>query len=407
MSKVRVYVLPFDADGNYLSEYVEVTDDVLTLSDIVEGIDNVEFDVGSIRVTNLKITLKNLSGKYSDVTNIQSIFASKRKDSKVKITWNRLAYPLVCGFFKAGTSPLGVDNTIFEGLIKDVNSKSSIKDQVIEFSVLGFDSALYDTEVPYSSVNATDDYTSVLYTCLNTEPFKNLVTVSLANINPGNDPQIDSKANLENKTVGEILKGALLDSLSVFYIKNGTAYVSDRTPGASISKTFYGQGSIIGIENIIDIPGYRDGVNRVKNFWRWRDTTLVSSDPTSVELYGVQQKELSSDLIDSASTSKINTILGAYKDDFRNAKMELDLVTPLEVDTLSLNLLDRVAIDYPTVFVPADNNVLPRYGLEVYGAVRYPYGRWDLTLTTSTNFKILQKKTSLQNNTITLKLREI
>lgn len=409
MGKVKVYVKPFDDTGAYVDDYIDISDRVTRLGDISIGIENSDYEVGVNVNSNLRLSLRNDDGYFSDVTNLNSIFRTKRKDSKVKVTYNRRTHPLRCGFFKPGRERLPNEVTVFEGLLNDISSVSDIKDQMADFSVLGFESKLQEMEVPYSSIDATDDYADAIYACLNQAPFNTYVTVDIANITPDYDPGLDSKDWLENKTVREALRQLLQDTRSVLYIKDSTVYVVPRDATASVQKTFYGQASIDGIENIVGINNFRDGVNRIKNYWTFRDTTIKSTDATSVSTYGVQKTELYTQLLNTSPTTKISDMLSGYKDDFSNPKIELELVSKIDYTTLALNILDRVTVDYPTVYTPADGDAtLPRYGLDIYGAVRYPYGRFDLTLSPNDyDFKILNIKYSLTKNLVTFKLREI
>lgn len=408
MGIIRTYLKVFNIDGNYEEDFIEISRDVLSVGDIQRGVDNTEFDVGVVKNSSLKLRLRNDTGKYSDVGDFQSIFNFSRKNSIIRVDYSRNVTPLIAGFFEPGKKPLDKTVTLFEGLINDVTSASDIESQFADFTVLGYESVLSEIEVPFASIGSTDSYKDVLSKCLDMPPFRDLVSFNVLNINPGLSISIDTKVFLENKTVGEVLPRLLLDSGSVFYIKDGNAIISSREPTVDLKRTFYGQSSIDGIEDILNIPVYRDGVNRVKNFWRWKDTSLRALDSTSISVYGAQVKELESQLIEASSTVKIQSILDEYRDDFRDPKIELDLITPMNTDTIDLQILDRVKIDYPTVYEAPDGSVIARYGLSIYGENRYPFGRWNLVIDPDqVAFKIINEKLSPRNKTITFKLREI
>lgn len=407
MARWRVYVKPFGEDGEYLSDYIEVTKDVASLGSPKQGIDNTEFDIGVVKNSGFNITLRNDHGKYSDVTELRSIFRTTRKNSLIKITWDIRSYDLIAGFFSVGEEVLGGEYVVFEGLINEVTSVSNISAQQATFSVLGFESLLNEIEVPYSSISNGQNLSAVIYALLNQAPFNERVTVSLSNITPGTDLAIDDKTSLENKSVGQVLKDLLLIANSVLYIKSGTVYVTSRDASSTLMFTFYGQASR-SIENVINIPKYRDGMNRVFNLWQWEETSSVARDTTSITRYGVKPKAMRNELIADASTSKIATILEANRDEFSFPKVELELETPIWYDTLALNILDKVNIDYPTIYIPFDGGDLPRYGLDYYdGTARYPYEQWSLTLNTDTYFKIMSRKLDVTKQTITFGLREV
>lgn len=407
MGKIRTYIKPFDDAGNYLSDFIEVSDSVVTVGDVSRGIDSSDFEIGVTKNSSLSLRVQNNDGKFSDVTNLNSIFKFKRKDSIVKITYDQNTEPLICGFFRPGVSPLGLESTLFEGVLNEVSSLQNIKEQEVQFTVLGYDSKLQETETPFSSLDVTMDYETLIFTCLDTAPFNHLVTVSSGNINCGLNFAPDTIGDLENKTVAEALAILLRDSVSVLYInRNNEVIVSPRDAALSLSKTFYGAASQEGIEDILNISDYRDGANRVKNFFTWRDTALVQSDATSVSTFGVQKTELDSSLINVASTTKINNILTDYKDAFRLPKVELTLLAPLTYANIGLSILDKVNIDYPTVYDSLTGG-LAYYGASFYEQANYPAVKDDLTISTSTEFKVLNIKISAQKNTITLKLREV
>lgn len=408
MARWRVYIKPFDDDGEYQSDWTEVTSDVIELGSPKQGIDNTEFDVGVIKNSGFNITLRNDHGHYSEVNILTSIFRFTRKNTLIKITWDIRDYDLVCGFFQCGREPLGGEYLVFTGVINEVTSVSNIQYQQAVFSVLGFDSLLNEIDVPYSSINNGDTLSAMLYAMINQAPFTDHVSVSLSNITPGTDLAIDDKSSLENKTVGKVLKNILLAAQSVLFIKDGTVFVTDRTASEGTAFTFYGQASDR-IENIISVPKYRDGMNRVFNHWIWTDVpAVVARDLTSITRYGTLEKEIKCELISDSSTSKIQTILNANRDEFSFPKRELDVETPIWYGTLALNILDRVVIDYPTVYIAADGGDIPRYDLaHIYdGTVRYPFEQWSLTIGTETDFKIVGKKIDVKKHTITFSLRE-
>lgn len=405
MSRTRVYIKPFDVLGNYVDDFIEVTDDVLesSVASIRKEIDSTEYNAGVFKFSNITLTLSNEHGKYSDVEGTRSIFETKRTDSIVKITWN----PNVDDVPIAGEMILAdsTDVVVFEGLISDEATTLNVGDQLIKFQCMGYESLFNRMEVPYGSLSAGDTFDEILLACLDQAPFNSLVTVSGANINAGTNSVTDAVASLENKTVKEALDELLVVGNAVLYIKDNVVYVSDRTASATLQYTFYGQASNTGAENIVDITGYRKGYNRVINYWTWQDSSNLSQDATSVSTYGVRKKEIGSDLI--TNSAKKDTILTALKDEFYAAKQELMLETGLTYTRLGLSLLDKIQVDYPTVFVSADDSPLPIYGISKYGSSRYPIGQWSMTLSTSTNFKIIGIKYNLRKGTITFKLREV
>lgn len=403
--RYRVYIKPFDDQGIYLSDFIEVTKDVLSISDITQKIDSSEYDVGIIRNSGVNVILRNEQGLYSDINTLTSIFRYKRKSSIVRVTWSIQDSPNYCGFTTCGEALLGDEITLFEGVLNEISSSIDISKQQITFQVLGYESILDEMETPYADITNGDTLSDTIIALINQAPFNDLVEVHAMNIGVGFDTTIDDKESLEGKTVGENLDSLLLATNAVLYIINNTVYVSPRTPTPEVKYAFYGQGSITGIENIINIPKYRDGLNRTFNYWVWPDTGVISRDVSSIDLYGALKKSFEIAII--TIDTKRADILETNRVEFAFPKAELDLETPMLYETWALNILDRVQIDYPTVYTPADNNPLPRYGAVVYGTSRYPFGQFTLTIDNSRRFKILSKKLNKKKNTILFTLREI
>lgn len=408
MGVFKVYVKPFDTRGEYQEDFIDVSRDVLKVGDTNENLDSTEYELGIFRLSGIKITLRNDHGRFSSPPNSRSIFNYKRKDSQVKITWNIRPEPLCVGFFKAGQcGPVGEEIEIYRGLLNETTAASDINSRTIEFDVLGMESLLDRVTVPYADINL-DNMSDVFYSILNQSQITSLLSVSLSNINPGLDQVIDVKNDLENKTAKEALgsgNNLLFLSQSVLTTKDQVIEIKTRDPSNDVKFSFYGQSSQLGNENIIDIKNYREGFNKVRNFWAWEDTSLTSQSNSSVEKFGIQKREIDSTII--TDSTKRQNILTSLKDDFSEPKIEMTLVAPLTNDTAKLSLLDKVDIDYPTVYLPSDNNPLPVWGREKWGEFLWPIGSFELTINQLTKFKILSRKIKVKDEIIEFKLREV
>lgn len=408
MGKFRVYLKTFDELGNYQSEYTDVSNDVLSIGNIKQTLDNSQYDVGIFRFGSVKIKLRNDTGKYLDETSTRSIFPLKRQDTKIKVTFDINPKKLCVGFFKAGAcGPINDELDIFEGLVTEITANSDVDEQEVVFDVLGFESIFDRVEVPYSSIGATDDISTVLETILDQTQITNLLTVSASNINPGLDQALDVKDDLENTTVKEALdsKELLFLSSSVLKISDNAVVISSRQESADVKFNFYGQASDKGLENVLDIKGFSYGINRLFNFWTWNETSLSASDITSIDKYGVRKRELSSDLITNGT--KRQNILDENRDEFGSPKIEMKLTTKLNSQTIALELLDKVDIDYPTVFVTEIGQTLPVWGSVKWGEFRWPLGKWNLTIDQAVKFKIMSRQINIKDETITFEIREV
>lgn len=426
MSRFRVYFKTLDIGGeDYVSEYVEVTQDVLSIGDIQIGVDNTEFDVGVIRNSNFNVVLRNDKGKYSAPGSSNTMFRSRVKDTFVKITWDARHHDLHCGFFKVGQEILGGERELFEGVINNANASIDAKLQTISFTVLGLESYLNEDLIQTPLGIDTGIFSVMLRRewTISTMKTARYASIYLAgyigdvanSISPGFDFEPDAgylvDAAVKNQTLGSQMSGMLLAANSVMTFekikleedgKDYTVFIKDRSPTADLKYTFKGAGSSLGPEDILDVSKYSDGVNRVFNFWSWDD--LYSRDLGSIETYGHRPKSLS---VDAVTVSDRQEVLDTNLAEFKDPKIEFEITTPIWYSRLNLKILDRVNFDFPARYLAADNNPIPRYGQAVYGAARYPYVIRPITLSSDKHFKILTKKISPSKDSMTFRLREV
>lgn len=406
--RFRVYLKPFTEAGVYESDWTEVTGDVGDngLSDIRQVLDDEEYNVGVFKYADFNLLLRNEHGLYSDVGTEQSIFRYKRSDTLVKITWQQQEFESLAGMVTAGEFIAeNAEYTVFIGLLNDEASDTDIRDQVVSFKVLGRESIFTRIEVPYASIANGDTVKAIMLDLLDQAGITNLLTVNTLNINPSLNIVVDDVSGFENQTVKEALDDLLQISNSVLYIKDDTIYVSSRDESAAVEATFYGQASNDGIENIVDLTNIKNGLSRTFNFWTWEDTTLQSTESDSITRYGVKKKAISFESI--TNNTRRQQVLDAYRDEFGQPKTEFTLLTNITPEMLELDLLDKVTIDYPTVFYAAEDSDLPIYGVHEYGAVKYPIGVWSLTIPTSDSFKVMGKILKTKNRQIEFKFRKV
>ena len=402
----RVYLKLFDDNGDYQSDWLEITDDVDmdSIGSISKDLDNTEYDVGVYRASNFKMKLRNTAGRFSDIGSPNTIFSYKRSNTLVKVTWEHTDETAICGIALADECWTSEEITVFTGLLNDEASEIELASQSISFTVLGRESIFQKCVVPYSSISAGQSLNTVLYTILNQSDITAVMTIDSGNISVGLNQTLDVVTNLENKTVQEALSELLLMGNAVMYLDGDSLIISARTATASVIKTFYGQGSSQGSENIQDVKKLKSGIARTFNFWTWQDTALYSEDASSRALYLTRKKEIGSDSF--TDTSKRTSILNSLRDEFGLPKQEMDLYTPLNYETMDLELLDRIAIDYPVVYAEQLNE-LPVCGSAVLGAAVLPNVIYDFSITTETNFKILGKSIDVKSGIVKLKIRQV
>lgn len=407
MSAVRVYIAPFDDDGNYTA-FQDVSKDVdkRSISRISRQLEGSEYDVGIFKTANITITLDNQDGSYSDVDVNSSIFAHKRADSKVRITWSRNSEKPYCGFVYPGDFYPENEVTLFEGLLDDSTGASDEKTQKVKFKVLGYED-LFKRVVPVAATFSNgDSVETIMYDALNQAVITNILTVDAANISADLNFNWDDVSEFDNETSREVIEKALEASNSVLYINtDNEVIITARTPTDAVQRTFYGQASNEGIEDITDLSDVRTGLNRTFNYILWEDTALTSQDATSIDDYGVRKKTIVFDGITNNTTRQ--NILDTIKNEFGSPKQELSITVPLNSAIAELSLLDRVSMDYPTPLFTADGDDLPLLGDMILGSFRFPYEQSSFVLDVDDEFKILGYKYNLRNDLVTFKLRRI
>lgn len=409
MARTRIYIKPFDPDGTYATDYVEVTDDVVgNPTSIKQEVEGSDFDVGILKNSSFSLRLSNFEGRYDEAGGLNSIFSYKRSDSLVKVTWD-----IADQDFNLGTSSLedylDEEVSVFIGLLSDDSAATNLPDSEVTFKVLGreaiLDRALAPT--PYG-VTPTIDAESVIFATLSQTRITDLLTVTLGNINVGNNIEFVSNAvldaALEGKTAKAALEELLLLSNSVLYIDGDDVIVAPRTAGATVQKTFYGQTATGAVENVQGISDIRSGQGRLFNYVTWRSSPGdYSENVTTVAKYGYFRKELDSDLVSvSATLSSIATALVA---EFGDLKKEFTLSTPLDYDVIALKVLDRVALEYPALIVSTTEEAV--YGDADYGVDFYPAVNEAFSWLLADELKIIGKEVDLANQLVKLKLRKI
>ncbi len=410
MSRLKVYIAPFDTAGNYL-DYVDVTDDVdeRSISDISKQIDGNDFDLGTYRPADLNLKLTNDSGRYSDVGSPETIFNYKRSNSKVRVTWEIENDIVQCGFAICGEVFLSEEVVIFQGLLSDDATKEDLKSLKINFKLLSYEDLFKRDIVDTADFSNGDTIQSVIYDILiNADNAMNILTVDALDIeveDSGGPITVGDKTDFENNTVDEALKKLLEAGNAILYLDDVAIKTKPRDPSAEVIQTFRGQASDEGIEDIYNIRMISSGLSRTFNFWSWKDYTSSKKNESSRSTYGTRKKEIGLDFITSDSIK--DNILESFKDEFGEPKREMTITVPLNYQTIDLFLLDRVNMDYPAPAQAVFGEDLPIWGNMIWGDFWWPYVDWSLELTEADHFKIMGQKYNLEKETIELKLREI
>ena len=398
----RVYLNPFDDQGVY-SGWVDVTKDVVfdSLGQITENLDNTDFDVGIFRNAAVTFVVRNDGGKYSDVDNPHSIFRFRRTGTQFKLTWE-VDPDCNVEVADADSSWVSEEIDIFKGILNDDGAAQDLETSQISFSVLGRETLLDNDSVPFTLLANGNLFSAALYTVLNRPIMTALVTVSAINITCGTDQTIDDISSFEGMTLLEATQALLAASNSVMRIVNDILYISPRTASAALQNTFYGQASSAGAESVQTIRNIRSGIAKTFNYCTWTSTTIVVEDATSVAKYGVRKKDIAYDFI--TDTTKREAILQSLVTEFLNPKQEFELVAPVSYANILLRLLDKVAVDYPTIHLPWDHD-LPICGNAICGSWWTPPALWNFQVSSTDYYKIIGRTLDTKNGLVRFTLR--
>jgi len=411
----RVLIKPFDEDGNLVADFIDVSRFVEGIGTLSEDTDSSDFSTGVFRTSNVTINLNNRDGSFSDVDIEQSIFRFTRSNSLVRIVFSLLEEGSLVGQSFIDEGFISDDLVVFEGLLDDDALKLDADDETVKFKVLGKEAILGRLKIsptsdstgftiPFSDFTGSDLISDLIFKILNRAKVTDLFTVSAGNINPGIDQIPDDLNPLLNLTGREALQRLLVLSNSVLYIKNDAIFVTDRAAGASVAFTFFGQASQQGAENVEKINKISSGKHRTFNFATWKDNSAARfTNNDSVAIHGSRKQEL--DFEEFTDTVKQVNIQEAIVNEFKLPKQEFELLTKADYPKLALNLLDKVKVDYPTVFVEQDFP-LPICGLVVCGEGVLPLGLWSFSVPASREYKIIKKQVDPRNIQMIFKLRE-
>ena len=407
MSKFTAYIVPFNDDGSYSDNEIEITEDIerSSLGRITQTVDNNQYNVGVLTYNDFNLKLRNEHGKYSDIGQENTIFRYKRNDSIFRLYWQIESYPPYCGLAISGLSRLSERKLIYEGFIKDEATEESVRDQFTLLKVLSFESILSQIDVPNGVLNNGDTFTEAIFDILNQTLLTNLLTIDVANFSVGYETTLDDVSSLAQLTGKEALDELLLISNSILFIKDRVLYIKGRDEVKPLAYTFYGPASLLGLENIQDITSIKTGVSKVFNFWTWENQSFSVEDATSIAKWGVRKKEIRS--LSITNITKQQSILAALATQYGPAKKSFNLTSPLNYQTLPLYFLDKVVVDYPTVFIALPGRVLPVYDSAIYDEDYYPKPEQSLVIDIGTEWKINSVNIDVQKQLVQYELREV
>ena len=245
---------------------------------------------------------------------------------------------------------------------------------------------------------------AVILACLNQPKITAQLTVSALNINVGFDFPIYDPTELQGKTVWDAMSDLLLLTNSIFYVNGDSIIISSRTVGAALVYTFFGQDSLSGVENIIDIKNIKDGVARTFNYLVWNSSLRVIKNTESVAKYGTRTKDFSQTLAKFSSDQ--DAIMTSILSEFGMPKKEMEVHTALNYATLAIKVLDKVSLDYPPPIITGQDEI-PIYGTAICGVAICPDAVWNFVSVPEDTYKVTGKSIDIKNGVVRLRLRGV
>lgn len=407
MSNFRAFIIPFKEDGAYSDEEIEVTSDVdfQSFGSIKQAIDNDQYKVGVLTFNDLNLKLRNDHGKYSAPGTPESIFNIRRNESIFRLYWEIESEPPYCGLAICGSARLSETKLLYEGFINDDATRENIKTEFTSLKVISMESVITKVDTPFADFTVLDTIRDLIFKVLNQTRITSFLNVDLTNINIDTNLVPDDISDLESKTGKEALDELLLLGNAILYIKDRIVFVETRAASADLKYTFYGPASIIGLENIQTISDIRTGLSKTFNYWTWTEKNFNVQDASSVALYGPKKRNIDSKII--TDTPKQQTVLSNLVSEFGFPKDNFRIKTPVTYETLELFLLDKINIDYPTIYIPSEGSEVPIYDVSKYDEAVYAKPLSALTIDINRRFKIMSANIEVKNELFEFELREI
>lgn len=385
----KVKITPLEKDRVYQSAATDVTEFVLSATDISRQVDDGNFDIGLFVYDNMRLKMGvggqdiTVTGRFFDNNSASSIFKYKRDLAQVDIIY---------------LDKDGAENTIFTGLVNDTLTNDDFDNGINNFLVTGRAGVFSKYAVIGGSVGDGMTVKQALKSLLDRPFITDYLTYNAANINPALDIAIDVGSELDNLSYKAALDKIMLASGSVMYIdSSNNIIVKDRSDNGNSPYKFYNSGDPLGRVNIIGTRNYNTGVQRSFNLCKI-DQTVAKNDNLALE-YGLRSKDIDvKSMITNLDTRQV--IVDYYLENFAVPKQEVEVIVELEV-AKDIELLDLCTIDIKPVVVNRNPDI--QYSFPD----KTPVVLNKRTISGNIGFKVIAKNINPLAYTATLKLREI
>lgn len=389
----QVLITPL-VDKDKYGSTIDVTLDIDLSDYIKEGgvgtikkdVDNGDYDIGVFTYDSITLTALNIDGRFNDENDWRSIFKYSRDKAKVVVNF---------------LDNLGNTQSSFNGIINEEGTYQDFLKYEVKFKVLSRDSVIRKTKVSGGRVTSGMSFSTAIKNIINVPDITSVLDYDEALINVGLDLTIDVGSWFDDKTSKTALDALMVASSSVMVIENNKMVVRTREENSGDVFNFYGHGDLFGRENILNIKNFNTGMQRMFNSIVVNDREV--SDNTLVQTYGARQKRIDLGFLTDSTTLEI--VGTSILNEFKVPKIELEIETTTDV-AKSLSLFDLVSIDYPYRVKPANNEVLPTYGVSKYGSAVYPIIQGNMKIRPVVAFKVVGFQEKPKNFKTIVKLRQ-
>lgn len=389
IERYKIEITPLEKDGVYSATTYEVTDFTIQSSEILQQVDDGDFDIGVFTFDDVKIRLLcdtgsiETNGRYWDVNSPSSIFKYRRDLARVVVTL---------------LDNEGLEVEQFKGLIDDTLTIEDYNNGYVDITVMSMAGIFNKNSVLGGSVRDGVTVKEALKGLLDRPQITNYLNYSDANMNPALDVVIDIGQKLDNKSYKDALNDLMVIAGSVLIIDvDDNIIVRDRADNSNTPHEYYNAGDALGRNNIIRLASYNTGVQRAFNKYEIEDT--FKQDFAQSNQWGLREKELSvEDYITNEDTR--NLIIDYYLTNFAYPKQEFQLQLETR-EAKAVNLLDLCKVGYFPIL--KQNNTGQAFSFPD----NMPSVLNKKVIADNIGFKVIAKQVNMDNYTTTLKLREI
>ena len=394
-------------DSYYESSWLDITDDVLNVSNVVWNIDDIELN--NFTQGGFSLTCKNDTFKFAGVNFSASYFSGylTRHRTKVKIEAGYIdedggeySYDVAAGVIVGDGIVAQSDGTIYLPCISPATIfEEQPADKINEGTLPGGDTDWYDNE----SISAVVQY---LYDLQISNKYVFHPFLESSTISPKNDIVADLY-DFTDQSCMDALTSMAEVSNSCFYVDGEFKFnFIAKDGGATSVFTFYGPGAKKSDINILKAYDYNEGISNVYNRVAWYNTDPVveaveswsMGDGSSTDKYGQRTYSVDNVLVTTGAIRQTicDNLLAAYKEPKQEITLETKFVP-------QLNLLDRITLnfygDYST-FLPA------LWGLALFGSALWTGRRGGIKIV-DTDLKIISIEHDVMTFKTIVKLREV